>query len=67
MDAIKFPTNEFVTNVNISKFYKTPAFPAGAGPDFINCALSANTNLSLPEDLLNQLHLNRSMIWAEPG
>jgi len=35
VDALKSLTNEFITNVNISRFYKTPAFPAESGPDFI--------------------------------
>ena len=39
-----------------SRFYKTPAFPAESGPDFINCVLSGKTYLS-PEHLLNKMHL----------
>ena len=56
VDAINSLTNKFVTNVNISKFYKTPAFPPKSGPDFINCVLSGKTYL-LPKDLLNRMHL----------
>ena len=56
VDALKSLTNEFITNVNISRFYKTPAFPAESGPDFINCVLSGKTYLS-PEHLLNKMHL----------
>ena len=35
-------------NVNvtsISRFYQTPAFPAGAGPDFVNAAMVIRTTL----------------------
>ncbi len=37
--------------VEISGFYQTPAFPAGAGPDFVNGALRATTDLSASEVL----------------
>lgn len=56
LDGLNKLSNGVISNIIVSKFYKTPAFPFGAGPDFINCALSADTN-HLPEDLLNQLHL----------
>ena len=38
-----------------SDLYATPAFPAGAGPDFVNAAMAFITKLS-PADLLAQLH-----------
>lgn len=38
-----------------SSFYVTPAFPAGAGPDFVNAAAAIFTNLSAAE-LLGRLH-----------
>ncbi len=40
---------------SVSPFYKTPAFPAGSGPDFVNAAFSVLTELS-PEALLTTLH-----------
>lgn len=40
---------------NKSQIYQTPAFPAGAGPDFINCVLAAETELS-PDVLLSDIH-----------
>ncbi|MEJ6399281.1 2-amino-4-hydroxy-6-hydroxymethyldihydropteridine diphosphokinase [Yoonia sp. 208BN28-4] len=39
----------------ISAFYRTPAFPAGAGPDFVNAAAAIETSIA-PEDLLALLH-----------
>lgn len=39
----------------ISRFWQTPAFPAGSGPDYVNAALSLQTNLS-PFELLATLH-----------
>lgn len=39
----------------LSKFYRTPAFPAGSGPDFVNAALKLETDLSAGS-LLNGLH-----------
>lgn len=38
-----------------SHLYRTPAFPAGAGPDFINAACVCTTDLSA-EDALDALH-----------
>lgn len=38
-----------------SRFYQTPCFPAGAGPDFINAIAELETSLS-PQKLLQHLH-----------
>lgn len=38
-----------------SRLYRTPCFPAGAGPDYVNAALALETVLS-PADLLAGLH-----------
>lgn len=38
-----------------SKFYATPAFPAGSGPDFINAAVAVETAMS-PQAFLAGLH-----------
>ncbi|MBO9407714.1 2-amino-4-hydroxy-6-hydroxymethyldihydropteridine diphosphokinase [Shimia sp. R9_1] len=39
----------------ISRFYQTPCFPAGAGPDFVNAAVAIHTDLN-PRELLVCLH-----------
>ncbi|MEM6825643.1 MAG: 2-amino-4-hydroxy-6-hydroxymethyldihydropteridine diphosphokinase [Pseudomonadota bacterium] len=39
----------------VSALYRTPAFPAGSGPDFVNAAARCETNLS-PGDVLRALH-----------
>ncbi len=39
----------------ISRFFQTPCFPAGAGPDFVNAAIAIHTELN-PRDLLSHLH-----------
>jgi len=56
---------------SISKYYLTPAFPVGAGPDFINCVASATTEMS-PDDVLKTLHAieanlgrSRSVRWGQ--
>lgn len=41
--------------VSVSRFYRTPAFPPGSGPDFVNAALCIETGQS-PADLLAGLH-----------
>ncbi|MFT5004841.1 MAG: 2-amino-4-hydroxy-6-hydroxymethyldihydropteridine diphosphokinase, partial [Paracoccaceae bacterium] len=46
---------ESVEIVAQSRFYETPAYPAGSGPDFINAAIEISTDLS-PEELLKNLH-----------
>ena len=44
-----------VGQVQASGFFRTPAFPAGSGPDFINAAACLETGAG-PEDLLARLH-----------
>ena len=39
----------------LSRFYSTPAFPAGAGPDYVNACARLDTELSAPA-LLDILH-----------
>jgi len=41
--------------ITLSRLYRTPCFPAGAGPDFVNAACAVQTNLQ-PEAVLAQLH-----------
>ncbi|MFV2034123.1 MAG: 2-amino-4-hydroxy-6-hydroxymethyldihydropteridine diphosphokinase [Halocynthiibacter sp.] len=44
-----------LTVVLVSDYYKSPCFPAGAGPDFVNAAACLSTNLG-PEEILEHLH-----------
>jgi 2-amino-4-hydroxy-6-hydroxymethyldihydropteridine diphosphokinase len=39
----------------VSRFYATPCFPPGAGPDYVNAVVKVRTNLT-PEQLLAALH-----------
>lgn len=39
----------------VSRLYRTPAFPPGAGPDYVNAAAAFDCNLA-PHDLLTLLH-----------
>lgn len=39
----------------VSRFFATPCFPAGAGPDYVNAALRIETRMA-PHDLLICLH-----------
>lgn len=41
--------------VAASRLFRTPAFPAGAGPDFVNAAISMPWSKS-PQELLSLLH-----------
>ncbi|WP_170476870.1 2-amino-4-hydroxy-6-hydroxymethyldihydropteridine diphosphokinase [Ruegeria arenilitoris] len=38
-----------------SRFFSTPCFPAGAGPDYVNAAISVETDLT-PDMVLGVLH-----------
>ena len=44
-----------VSVVETSRFYHTPCFPPGTGPDYVNGAIRVETELS-PGDLLRLLH-----------
>ena len=41
--------------LQVSRFFKTPCFPAGAGPDFVNAALVVESDLDA-EAMLTFLH-----------
>ncbi len=41
--------------VAVSRFFSTPAFPPGSGPDYVNAATALSTSLD-PEALLAALH-----------
>lgn len=40
---------------SVSRFYRTPAFPAGSGPDYVNAAFRLETELE-PREILAVLH-----------
>ena len=48
-------SREIGSIVSVSRFYRTPAFPAGSGPDFVNAAAIVATTLQ-PVMLLTSLH-----------
>lgn len=57
----------------LSQLYRTPVFPAGSGPDFVNAAISFDWPLD-PNSLLEKLHAieadfgrSRSQRWAARG
>ena len=41
--------------ISLSRFYETPAYPEGSGPNFINSAVKAEANYS-SQDMLLKLH-----------
>lgn len=43
------------TSVRVSRFFRTPAFPAGSGPDYVNGAVELASSAA-PEVLMAQLH-----------
>lgn len=41
---------------NCSNFYQTPAFPAGSGPDYVNCAVQLEAHADItPQQVLGHL------------
>ena len=53
--ALSLLENSGATIRAVSKYYQTPAFPAGAGPDFVNAAAEICAPWSA-EETLAQLH-----------
>ena len=53
--ALEAIESDDVRVISVSRYYKTPCFPAGAGPDFVNAAAALATILT-PEALLRHLH-----------
>jgi 2-amino-4-hydroxy-6-hydroxymethyldihydropteridine diphosphokinase len=53
--AISDISREIGPVVAVSALYRTPCFPAGAGPDYVNAALSVATSAA-PADILAALH-----------
>lgn len=47
--------NEGLQPCAVSRFYRSPAFPAGSGPDYVNACAVVQTNLS-PVAALEALH-----------
>lgn len=54
-DAIEFVAGRAGSRPSVSRLYRTPAFPAGSGPDFVNAAFAVEWSDS-PETLLDLLH-----------
>lgn len=40
---------------SVSKFYQTPCFPAGSGPDYVNAAAKLRSELT-PQEMLHCIH-----------
>ena len=53
--ALKWLNTGPIRLVSVSRFFQTPCFPAGAGPDYINAAAVVSTALP-PNELLQALH-----------
>ncbi|MGP9789443.1 2-amino-4-hydroxy-6-hydroxymethyldihydropteridine diphosphokinase [Roseinatronobacter sp. NSM] len=53
--AIREIARKSVTIMERSPYYRTPCFPAGAGPDFVNAAIVCECDLA-PRALLDVLH-----------
>lgn len=48
----------------VSRFFSTPCFPAGAGPDYVNAAVAVETTLG-PDQLLGRLHRVEATLQRE--
>jgi 2-amino-4-hydroxy-6-hydroxymethyldihydropteridine diphosphokinase len=45
-EALRALSKRGLTKIKTSPFYKTPAFPVGSGPDFVNGVIMVKTDLS---------------------
>jgi 2-amino-4-hydroxy-6-hydroxymethyldihydropteridine diphosphokinase len=54
-DALERLKTLGLQGLEVSRFYRTPCFPAGAGPDYLNAAAGVNWSGN-PGDLLRILH-----------
>ncbi|RCW81362.1 2-amino-4-hydroxy-6-hydroxymethyldihydropteridine diphosphokinase [Paracoccus lutimaris] len=59
-ETLRKALSELTKNTNIkivanSRFWRTPAFPKGSGPDYVNAAVALSTGLS-PQQLLAEMH-----------
>ncbi|NVK14545.1 MAG: 2-amino-4-hydroxy-6-hydroxymethyldihydropteridine diphosphokinase [Rhodobacteraceae bacterium] len=53
--AVRTLQSQEVSLRSVSRFFQTPCFPAGAGPDYVNAAVAVDTTLSAG-GLLERLH-----------
>lgn len=53
-----------VTLSRQSRYYRTPAWPPGSGPDFINAAIAVET-IRTPADFLQELHVIEAQLGRE--
>ena len=71
--ALNALAREGLEIVAVSRFYKTPAFPAGSGPDYVNACAKVKSRLA-PNAILATLHAVeaqfgrvRAARWASRG
>jgi 2-amino-4-hydroxy-6-hydroxymethyldihydropteridine diphosphokinase len=56
-EAVNALNAEGISLVGLSRLYRTPCFPAGAGPDYVNAAaLVTSRHTADPEKILASLH-----------
>lgn len=54
------------TTARTSNFYATPAFPAGSGPDYVNAAMTIESDLT-PAAMLAELHAIEASAGRQRG
>lgn len=54
--ALKSMSEQGFTLLAVSRFYRSPAFPAGSGPDYVNACAVVGAKAS-PEQVLAKLHV----------
>jgi len=53
--ALKKMAEQGLALIAVSRFYGSPAFPAGSGPDYVNACAVVSAD-AMPEDVLARLH-----------
>ena len=56
-----------ISAIRVSRGFRTPAFPVGSGPDFLNAALAVETTFDPPEllQVLHQIESDLGRVRAE--
>ncbi|WP_290686032.1 2-amino-4-hydroxy-6-hydroxymethyldihydropteridine diphosphokinase [Haematobacter sp.] len=63
--ALKLLRLKEVVPTSLSFLYRTPAFPAGSGPDFVNAVIAVDVGDLLPAEVLSRLHMVESALGRE--
>ena len=62
--ALNVLRTEYDCIIEVSRFFRTPCFPPGAGPDYVNAAASLSVDMT-PQSVIKMLHDVESLFGRE--